>query len=116
MQGQASGDLVCPQRPDQSHAAHHRPGTPSALPRLARLSSQETKMPRKIIIDCDPGHDDAMAILLAHGNPEIELCAITTVAGNQTLEKTTLNARRLSSATSLPTAPVAGGGNRPLLR
>ena len=33
-------------------------------------------MPRKIIIDCDPGHDDAMAILLAHGNPEIELCAI----------------------------------------
>lgn len=46
-------------------------------------------MPRKIIIDCGPGHDDAMAILLAHGNPEIELCAITTVAGNQTLEKTT---------------------------
>ena len=39
-------------------------------------------MPRKIIIDCDPGHDDAMAILLAHGSPEVELCAITTVAGN----------------------------------
>ena len=51
-------------------------------------------MTRKIIIHCDPGHDDAMAILLAHGSPEVEICAITTVAGNQTLEKTTLNARR----------------------
>src|SRR5258706_11157379 len=116
MQGRASGDLACPQRPDQSHAAHHPPGTPSALPRLARLSSQETKMPRKIIIDCDPGHDDAMAILLAHGNPEIELCAITTVAGNQTLEKTTLNARRVCSVANITGVPVAAGCDRPLLR
>jgi purine nucleosidase len=51
-------------------------------------------MPRKIIIDCDPGHD-AMAILLAHGNPETGLCAITTIAGNQTLEKITMNAPHL---------------------
>jgi len=63
-------------------------------------------MPRKIIIDCDPGHDDAMAILLAHGNPEIELCAITTVAGNQTLEKTTLNARRVCSVANITGVPV----------
>jgi inosine-uridine nucleoside N-ribohydrolase len=67
-------------------------------------------MPRKIIIDCGPGHDDAMAILLAHGNPEVELCAITTVAGNQTLEKTTLNARRVCSVaniTGVPWRPAA---------
>ena len=73
-------------------------------------------MPRKIIIDCDPGHDDAMAILLAHGNPEIELCAITTVAGNQTLEKTTLNARRVCSVANVTGVPVAAGCDRPLLR
>jgi hypothetical protein len=73
-------------------------------------------MPRKIIIDCDPGHDDAMAILLAHGNPEIELCAITTVAGNQTLEKTTLNARRVCSVANITGVPVAAGCDRPLLR
>ncbi len=73
-------------------------------------------MPRKIIIDCDPGHDDAMAILLAHGNPEIELCAITTVAGNQTLEKTTLNARRICTVANITGVPVAAGCDRPLLR
>jgi purine nucleosidase len=73
-------------------------------------------MPRQIIIDCDPGHDDAMAILLAHGNPEIELLAITTVAGNQTLEKTTLNARRICSVANITGVPVAAGCDRPLLR
>jgi len=40
-------------------------------------------MVKKIILDCDPGHDDAIAMLLAHGNPEIELLAVTTVVGNQ---------------------------------
>ena len=73
-------------------------------------------MPRKIIIDCDPGHDDAMAILLAHGNPEIELCAITAVAGNQTLDKTTLNARRVCTVAHITGVPVAAGCDRPLLR
>src|ERR1700746_2699173 len=73
-------------------------------------------MPRKIIIDCDPGHDDAMAILLAHGNPEVELCAITTVAGNQTLDKTTLNARRICSVAGITGVPIAAGCDRPLLR
>ena len=73
-------------------------------------------MPRKIILDCDPGHDDAMAILLAHGNPDVELCAITTVAGNQTLEKTTLNARRMCTVAAITDVPVAAGCDRPILR
>lgn len=49
-------------------------------------------MAKKIILDCDPGHDDAVAILLALGNPEIEIVGITTVGGNQSLEKVTYNA------------------------
>src|SRR5438105_13831030 len=73
-------------------------------------------MPRKIILDCDPGHDDAMAILLAHGNPEIELVAITTVAGNQTLDKTSLNARRVATVAGIRDVPVAAGCDRPLIR
>jgi purine nucleosidase len=73
-------------------------------------------MPRKIIIDCDPGHDDAMAILLAHGSAAIELLAITTVAGNQTLDKTSLNARRICTVSGIVNVPVAAGCDRPLVR
>ena len=52
-------------------------------------------MPTPVIIDCDPGHDDAMALLLAVASPELELVAVTTVAGNQTLDKVTANAIRV---------------------
>ena len=69
-----------------------------------------------MILDCDPGHDDAMAILLAAASPAIELQAITTVAGNQTLEKTTLNARRVCSAAGITEVPIAAGCDRPLQR
>jgi purine nucleosidase len=71
---------------------------------------------KPIILDCDPGHDDAMAILLARGCPEIDLLAITTVAGNQTLEKTTLNARRVCTAARIDDVPIYAGCDRPLLR
>lgn len=47
-------------------------------------------MSKKIILDCDPGHDDAVAILLAVGNPNIDLLGVTTVGGNQSLDKVTL--------------------------
>ena len=47
----------------------------------------------KIILDCDPGHDDAVAITLAANSDKIDLLGITVVAGNQTLEKTQINAR-----------------------
>lgn len=73
-------------------------------------------MARKIILDCDPGHDDAMAILLAHAAPEVELLAVTTVAGNQTLPKTTLNARRVMSLAGIADVPLAAGADRPLVR
>lgn len=71
---------------------------------------------KKIILDCDPGHDDAMAILLAARCPAIDLLAITTVAGNQTLEKTTLNARRVCSVAGITDVPIAAGCEKPMVR
>jgi purine nucleosidase len=71
---------------------------------------------KPIILDCDPGHDDAMAILLARGCPDVDLLAITTVAGNQTLAKTTLNARRVCTAARIDDVPIYAGCDRPLLR
>jgi inosine-uridine nucleoside N-ribohydrolase len=68
------------------------------------------------VLDCDPGHDDAMAILLAAASPGIDLRAITTVAGNQTVDKTTLNARRVCSVAGIHGVPIAAGRDRPLRR
>jgi len=73
-------------------------------------------MARQVIIDCDPGHDDALALMLAHASPEVELLAITTVAGNQTLDRTTLNARRVCTVAGIRDVPIAAGCDRPLLR
>jgi purine nucleosidase/pyrimidine-specific ribonucleoside hydrolase len=72
-------------------------------------------MPTPVVLDCDPGHDDAIAILLAAGAPEIDLRAITTVAANQTLDKVTLNAQRVCSAAGI-SVPIARGCARPLVR
>jgi inosine/uridine nucleosidase len=69
-----------------------------------------------IIHDCDPGHDDAIATMLAAGDPAVDLLAITTVAGNQTLEKTTLNALRVCTLAGIHDVPVAAGCARPLTR
>ena len=71
-------------------------------------------MAKKIILDCDPGHDDAVAILLALGNPEIEIVGITTVGGNQSLEKVTYNARAMLEAAHAHDIPVYAGSDRPL--
>jgi inosine-uridine nucleoside N-ribohydrolase len=73
-------------------------------------------MPTPILLDCDPGHDDAIALLLALGSPELELRGVTTVAGNQTLEKTTANALRVLEYVGREDIPVAAGADRPLLR
>jgi inosine-uridine nucleoside N-ribohydrolase len=73
-------------------------------------------MKHKIILDCDPGHDDAMAILLAAHHPGVELLAITTVAGNQSVEKTTRNALKVCSLANIRAIPIAMGMDRPLVR
>jgi inosine-uridine nucleoside N-ribohydrolase len=71
---------------------------------------------RRVVLDCDPGHDDAMAILLAAASPALELLAITTVAGHQTLDKVTLNARRVCSVAGITDVPIAAGCDRPIRR
>ncbi|UWF77617.1 MULTISPECIES: nucleoside hydrolase [Microbacterium] len=68
----------------------------------------------KVILDCDPGHDDAIAIMLAAGNPAIDLLGITTVAGNQTLEKVTRNALSVCTVSGIR-VPVARGSAGPLV-
>ena len=73
-------------------------------------------MTTPFILDCDPGHDDAIALLLALGSPELELVGVTTVAGNQTLEKTTANAIRVLDHLGRANIPVAAGSPRPLVR
>jgi purine nucleosidase len=73
-------------------------------------------MPTKIILDCDPGHDDAVAMLLAWGNPDIELVGVTTVVGNQTIDKVTRNALSVARVAGITGVPFAQGAGRPLVR
>jgi pyrimidine-specific ribonucleoside hydrolase len=73
-------------------------------------------MPTAILLDCDPGHDDAIALLLALASPELQLLGVTTVAGNQTLEKTTANAIRVLDLVGRDDVPVAAGAPAPLVR
>ena len=69
-----------------------------------------------IILDCDPGHDDAIALILALASPELDLKAVTTSAGNQTPEKTLRNALRILTLLQRNDIPVAGGAVKPLMR
>jgi len=69
-----------------------------------------------LILDCDPGHDDALAMLVALARPELELLAVTTVAGNAGLEATTRNALRVLTLVDRLDIPVAAGASRPLMR
>ena len=68
----------------------------------------------KVIIDCDPGHDDALAILLA--GQHLDILGITTVAGNQTLDKVTANALKIVELMDRTDIPVFRGARDPLLR
>jgi purine nucleosidase len=68
------------------------------------------------ILDCDPGHDDAVAILLAASDPRLDLRAITTVAGNGPLEKVTRNARAVCTLAGIRDVPIGAGADRPLRR
>ena len=76
----------------------------------------ELSAPIPVVLDCDPGHDDAIALLLALASPELELVGVTTVAGNQSLAKTTANALRVLEFAGRGDVPVAAGADRPLVR
>lgn len=78
------------------------------------MSSESARTP--VILDCDPGHDDAIALLLALASPELEVLGVTIVHGNQTLEKTTANALRVLDLAGRADIPVAAGADRPLVR
>ena len=69
-----------------------------------------------VIIDCDPGHDDAIALVLALASPELDVKAVTSSAGNQTPDKTLRNVLRMLSLLKRPDIPVAGGALKPLMR
>ncbi len=71
---------------------------------------------KKVILDTDPGIDDALAITLLLNSPEIEVLAITTVAGNTTVDKTTRNALRVLEVLKRRDVPVARGSEKPLIR
>lgn len=72
--------------------------------------------PNPLVLGRDPGHDDAVALLVASASVVVDLLAVTTVAGNQTVDKTTLDARRVLSAAGLTSVPVAAGAAHPLVR
>ena len=72
--------------------------------------------PTPILLDCDPGHDDAIAILLALASPELELVGISTVSGNQTVDKTTANALKILELAGRADIPVHTGAERPFVR
>jgi len=76
----------------------------------------EISMALPIILDCDPGHDDAIALVLALASPELELKAVTSSAGNQTPDKTLCNVLRMLTLLKRSDIPVAGGAIKPLMR
>ena len=73
-------------------------------------------MSEKILIDCDPGIDDAIALMMAQAHPDCEIVGVTTVSGNQTIEKVTSNALRLAEFLGLGDVPIASGADKPLVR
>ena len=71
-------------------------------------------MKKKIILDCDPGHDDAVAIMLAAASNKIEILGLTCVAGNTTLENVKLNALKICSLIGKSNIPIFAGSSKPI--
>jgi len=67
-------------------------------------------------MDCDPGHDDAIAIILAAARPELEILGITTVSGNAEIEQTTMNALKICDLVTLTDVIVSKGASGRLVR
>ena len=131
--GTAAGDAFCaallvvaargarPPRGSASRVCRRRArrlaaGCPTVASHRARAGRDTAHVSTPILLDCDPGHDDAIALFLALASPELELLGVTTVAGNQTLDKTTANAIRLLDAVGRAEIPVAAGADRPFVR
>ncbi|MFC3689070.1 nucleoside hydrolase [Aquipuribacter hungaricus] len=72
--------------------------------------------PVPVVLDCDPGHDDALALLLAHADPRLDLRAVTVVHGNQTVDRCLRNALAVCTVAGITGVPVARGADRPLVR
>ncbi len=93
---------------------------PSGADRIAALASLPGAPPdgtrRPVVLDCDPGHDDALAILLACASPGLDVLGVTTVGGNAGLAATTRNAIRVLTLLERTDIPVAAGADRPLVR
>ncbi len=85
-----------------------------ARPYVSSQISPTTESPRRVILDVDPGIDDAIAILLALRSPELKVQALTTVAGNVTVDRSSENALRVLALARRTDIPVARGAARPL--
>lgn len=75
-----------------------------------------TRVPTPVLLDCDPGHDDAIALVMAHRSKAIDLLGVTTTCGNAEVEKTTANCLRILEFIGAGAVPVAQGCHRPLAR
>jgi purine nucleosidase len=85
-------------------------------PSVHPTTEPEMSATRKVIIDTDPGQDDAVAILLALASPELEILGLTVVAGNVPLRLTQKNARKICELAGKPETRVFSGADRPLMR
>jgi len=79
------------------------------------MPARQATSPKAVWLDCDPGHDDAMAILLAAWTDELHVVGISTLSGNQAIDKTTVNAARMVTVSGRRIQVIRGQG-RPLLR
>jgi inosine-uridine nucleoside N-ribohydrolase len=86
----------------------------AAAPRAGWHHPAVARSPVPCLLDCDPGHDDAIALLLALGSDALDLRAVTTVAGNGPLDRVTHNARRVLTLAGVADVPVAAGAAAPL--
>src|ERR1700736_5928694 len=117
MGGMCMTDLLACRLHTLAHAGHGGAHQDRSVPSFpGTKEARKRDMSTRIILDCDPGIDDALAIAFAHGHPGIELAGITTVAGNVGLARTTANALAVCEYIGAAGTPVTPGCAGPLLR